>query len=68
MTHATLALGAGDFDAAYAAHPFAPFVLVFAFAIVVAIALGYGPALWRKPRRYVLLAALVTVWVARLVV
>jgi len=67
MTHATIALGAGDWRAALTYHPLAPIVLFGTLALMVAIAAGRAGALLANKRPLWLLAAIATIWVLRLV-
>src|SRR5690348_17177077 len=60
MTHATVALGAGDWSGAHAAHPIA--IVVLALAALAGGLLLAGRAL--KPR--VVLLAVIAIWVVRL--
>lgn len=62
MTHATLAIGRGDFSAALGFHPLAPAVLLLFIGVLVAI-------LARRTSKispYVVLAVVIAIWIARL--
>jgi hypothetical protein len=68
MTHATVALGAGDLGAAFDAHPLFP--LVLAFVIWGGVQLARGQPLAIGGRRVplpVLLAGIAVVWVVNAV-
>ena len=67
MTRATLALGHGDWHAAFALHPLAPLVLIGVLGLLTIVALGRTDALLRGVRPYILLGAIVGVWILRLV-
>jgi len=67
MTHATLALGAGDWRAALAYHPLAPIVLFGTLALFVLVAAGRADALLANRRPLWLLAAIGAIWVLRLI-
>jgi hypothetical protein len=67
MTHATLALGAGDWHAALAYHPLAPAVLFGTLALLVTVAAGRSDALLANRRPLWLLAAVGAIWVLRLI-
>ena len=68
MTHATIALGAGDWRGALASHPLAPIVVVGMLAIMIAIAVGRGDLLTRGRRIWWLLGAIAAIWIARLII
>jgi hypothetical protein len=68
MTHATVALGAGDWGAAHRAHPLAIVVLVGSVVIVAMVAAGRGPSLMRGRRPLAILSAIVALWAVRLLV
>jgi hypothetical protein len=67
MTRATLALGAGHLHRALSFHPLAPVVLLGALFVLGAVALGRTRALLIGRRPIVLLAAIVIIWIVRLV-
>jgi hypothetical protein len=67
MTHATLALGAGDWRGALAYHPLAPIVLFGTLALFVVVAAGRADSLLANRRPLWLLAAIAAIWVLRLV-
>ncbi|MBA3502568.1 MAG: DUF2752 domain-containing protein [Myxococcota bacterium] len=67
MTRATIAIGAGEWDRAFALHPLAPFVLVASFVVAASIAVGrdrWLRARWAPPS---VLSAIGLVWIAKLV-
>jgi hypothetical protein len=64
MTHATVALGAGDLAGAVAAHPLAPLVLAGIVALCAAVVRGGGERVLRRWPAWV--AGLAVVWLARL--
>jgi hypothetical protein len=67
MTHATVALGAGDLGAAHRAHPLAIVVLVgtlVGFALIIA---GRSDLLLRGRRPLLILGAICVIWALRLV-
>jgi hypothetical protein len=68
MTRATLAIGRGDLRSALAFHPFAPVVLAGLVVLLGLIVAGRTEALLKGRRPYVLLGAILAVWLARLVV
>ena len=67
MTRATIARGRGDVHGALGFHPLAPVVLVGMLALMAAIVAGRGEAVLRGARIYVVLGAIVAIWVLRLV-
>jgi hypothetical protein len=62
MTHATVALGAGDWSGAHAAHPLA--IVVLALLVAAALLLATGRAHVLRPR--VVLVAVLAIWAVRL--
>jgi hypothetical protein len=67
MTHAIAALGSGDFAAAFAAHPLAPFVLIMTLWMTASLALNGRLQLFgRELRSAPLLAGVAVVWVVNL--
>ena len=65
MTHATIALGHGDFRGALGFHPLAPLVLAGLIVLLATIVAGRTDALMRGRRPYVLLGAILAMWGAR---
>jgi hypothetical protein len=68
MTHATVALGAGEVSDAHHAHPLAVVVVVGALAIFAAIVAGRGELLLRGRGPLVILCAVAAIWAVRLIV
>ena len=68
MTRATVALGAGDVRGALDLHPFAPVVLVGLVALLAVVATGHASALLRGRRPVMIVAAMVALWIVRLIV
>lgn len=66
MTHATVALGAGELGAAFDAHPLAPIVLAGSIAVLALVAAGRSATLLAGRRPWLLLVAVALVWAARL--
>lgn len=66
MTHATVAMGRGDWHAAFGFHPLAPVVVLGMLALLVIVAMGRADALVRGSRPLLLLAAIAVVWALRL--
>lgn len=66
MTHATIALGAGDLGAAFDAHPLAPVVVLGALWLLGLAAIGRADALIVGRRPWWILGAVALVWVANL--
>lgn len=66
MTHATVALGHGDLDAALAYHPLSPLVLALMFYVCGAIVLGRG-AVARGRRPWLILGVIAAIWIVNLV-
>lgn len=66
MTHATVALGHGDFAAAFAFHPLAPLVLLGMIAACAAIVAGRSDALMTGRRPYWILATIGAIWIVNL--
>nr|HEX4319116.1 DUF2752 domain-containing protein [Kofleriaceae bacterium] len=67
MTHATVALGRGDWSGALHAHPLAPLVLGGMLVLMAMIVVGRSDAVMRGRRIYVLLGAIAAIWLLRLV-
>jgi Protein of unknown function (DUF2752) len=67
MTHATIALGHGDFGAAFDHHPLAPLVLLAMFAACGAIVVGRGDGLLAGARPYLMLAIIALIWIVNLI-
>jgi len=67
MTHATVALGAGDLAAAHAAHPLALVVLLATVGLLAVVAGGHADRLLRGRRPIALLVAIAAIWAVRLV-
>ena len=65
MTRATLAIGHGDWAAAFGFHPLAPFVLAGVTALFVVVALGRSDRLLAGHRGIALGGALVAVGIVR---
>lgn len=69
MTHATLAIGRGDFAAALAHHPLAPLVLILTFGAAVYLLLGKTPRLLgARLTPLAVLGIVAVIWVVRLAV
>jgi hypothetical protein len=68
MTRATIALGRCDLHGALGFHPFAPLVLAGLIVLLAIVVAGRTDALLRGKRPYVLLGAILAMWIARLVV
>ena len=68
MTRATLAMGHGDFRDAFSLHPFAPFVLLGFIAVLAVIVAGRTGLLLRGKTPYIILGAILALWVARLLI
>jgi hypothetical protein len=68
MTHATVALGAGDLGAAHHAHPLAIVVLLGSLAVAGIVAVGRTELLMRGRRPIVLLGVVAAIWTIRLLV
>jgi hypothetical protein len=68
MTRATLALGRGHLGDALALHPFAPLVLAGFIVLLAMIAFGRTSALLHGRRPYVILGAILAMWIARLAI
>lgn len=69
MTRATLALGQGDFAAAFAFHPLAPLVLILTFGAAVYLARGKTPRLFgARVTPLAALAVIAAIWAVKLVV
>ncbi len=66
MTHATVALGAGDLGAAFDAHPLAPVVVLGALWLLGLTAIGRADALLTNRRPWWILGAVALVWAANL--
>jgi hypothetical protein len=66
MTRATLAMGRGDWSAAFVLHPLAPLVLAFVLVLLVVTSLGRSDVLLRGRRPFVLLGAIFAIWAFRL--
>jgi hypothetical protein len=66
MTHATVALGAGDLSAAHHAHPLAIIVLVGSLLIFGLIVAGRTDALLRGRRPLMILGVVCAIWALRL--
>ena len=66
MTHATVALGAGDLGAAHAAHPLAIVVLVGALALFGIVLAGRADLLVGRRRPLAILLAVAAIWAVRL--
>ncbi len=67
MTHATVALGAGDWGGAHAAHPLAVVVLIGLVGLLGLVAAGRTEMLMKGRRPLVILGVIVAVWGMRLV-
>ena len=68
MTRATLALGGGDFSRAIELHPLAPLVVIGVLGLLFVVAIGRSDILLRGRRSWILLGAILAIWVVRLVV
>lgn len=66
MTHATIALGHGDWRAAFADHALAPVVLLLMLAACAAITFGRGDALMVGRRPYYILLGIGLIWAINL--
>jgi len=66
MTHATLALGHGDLQAALDAHPLAPLVLAGTIAIFALAAAGRADVLTKRRAPALILAAIAVIWAVKL--
>ncbi len=67
MTHATLAMGGGDFGRALEFHPLAPLVLLFVLSLLVLVAFGRANVLLTGKRPFVLLGVIAAIWILRFV-
>ncbi len=67
MTHATLAMGGGDFGTALEHHPLAPFVLLFVLALLAIVAFGRTNVLLSGKRPFLLLGVIGAIWLLRLI-
>ncbi len=67
MTHATLAMGGGDFGHALEFHPLAPLVLLFVLSLLVLVAFGRADVLLTGKRPLLLLGVIAAIWILRLV-
>lgn len=67
MTHATLAMGGGDFKAALEFHPLAPIVVFGMVALMFLISIGKTEALLRGHRPWYLLGAIGVIWILRFI-
>jgi Protein of unknown function (DUF2752) len=67
MTRATLALGGGEFSRAIELHPLAPLVVIGVLGLLFIVAIGRAEWLLRGRRSFVLLGAILAIWVLRLV-
>jgi hypothetical protein len=68
MTHATVALGAGDLGAAHDAHPLAIVVLIGSMLAFVLIVAGRSDLLLRGRRPLIILGAVCAIWAVRLLI
>ena len=66
MTHATVALGAGELRGALVFHPLAPVVLVALVGVLAIVAAGRGDVLVRDRRPLAIVAVIAALWIARL--
>jgi hypothetical protein len=66
MTHATVALGAGDLHAAHRAHPLAIVVILGVLALLGIVAAGRSDALLVRRRLIVIMGVIGAIWVLRL--
>jgi len=67
MTHATVAMGGGDFGTALDYHPLAPVVVFGMVALMFLISIGRTDALLRGRRPLWLLGAIAAIWILRFV-
>jgi hypothetical protein len=67
MTRATLAMGGGDFGRALEFHPLAPIVLIFVLGLLVTVAIGRTNVLLRGKRPFIVLGAILAIWILRFV-
>ena len=68
MTRATIAIGRGDWHAAFGFHPLAPLVLAFLVVLLVIVIAGKTRVLLEGLRPYGLLATILAMWGLRFVV
>lgn len=66
MTRATLALGEGDWSAAFGFHPLAPIVVLAMLWLMAIIVVGRSDALVKGRRPQLLLGSVLGLWVIRL--